>query len=72
MSLEEYFTITRVIHSELAQIAEATGNIARAGTCNPHNSQFTQLMARHAALVRKFEQVHAKFSANSPHYIAND
>jgi len=70
MNLEEYFSATRAIHTELANIAEATGNMAHAVAAHPQNTQFTQLMARHSFLVNQFQQVHARFIADNPQFNA--
>lgn len=70
MNLEEYFSATRAIHAELAQIAETTRSMAYAGTANPANLQFTQLMARHFVLVNQFQQVHGRFIADNPEFNA--
>jgi hypothetical protein len=66
---EEYFAATRMIHSELAEIAEATGRMAHLGAANEGNNQFMQLMAKHSASVNQFQQVHAQYLTVNPHFI---
>ncbi|MGH8474733.1 MAG: hypothetical protein ACRER2_03015 [Methylococcales bacterium] len=70
MNIEQYFSASRAIHEEMAQIATTTGTMAVAQSAHPGNPQFVGLMRRHATLVAQFQDIHRQFVASNPHYAA--
>lgn len=70
MNIEQFFSESRAIHEEMAQIATTTGNMAAAQSAHLGNPQFVALMRRHAALVAQFQDVYRQFVASNPNYAA--
>ncbi len=68
MSIEQYFDNVRGIHEELAKIAIRTSNMAHTGSAHTENSDFVNLMNRHTALIRQFQELHASFIKENPQF----
>ncbi len=70
MNIEQYFSASRAIHEEIAQIAATTKNMAVAQSAHSGNPQFVRLMQRHAELVAQFQELHRQFVQSNPNYAA--
>lgn len=70
MKIEQYFSASRTIHEEIAQIATTTGEMAIAQSAHSGNPQFVELMTLHADLVAQFQELHRQFVRANPNYAA--
>ena len=70
MNTEQYFSASRIIHEEIAQIAIMTGTMQINHSAHFGNPQFAGFMKRHADLVARFQELHRQFVQFNPDYPA--